>query len=76
MLAQQKQEEADMEYLTRVEDNVLKTVPMLEHVNSQNLAVSNFAHGLCDQEFAMMTSIQAYGELVSALRFGASVTAY
>ena len=45
-------------------------------MNRQDLAVSLFCHGLCDEELARFTAIQANGHVASALRIAASAKAF
>ena len=76
MSARQKDDESILDYRVRVQDNVAKAFAKLSDMNSQNLAMSMFCQGLCDQEVARMTAISSKGDVASTLRIAASATAY
>ena len=62
-----KKRESVLHWSGGVHDNVAKAVPKIAHANPQDLAVSVVFHGLHDHDVVRMTSIQAKGEVASAL---------
>ena len=60
----------------RLQDNVAKASPKGADANPKDWAVSMFAQGLRDQEFARMKALQAKIDVLSAVRIATSATAF